>query len=914
MKKFRICLLPVLATLTLTWSIADVQGQEKVTFDDQIKPLFAQRCAACHNPNKKSGDLDVTNFTALMQGGGSGTVIEPGDAAASYLYALVTHEDSPEMPPDSEKIPDGEIQLLQKWIEGGALENKSSKAILPKKKKVAVVDFDPSQRPEIIPRPCRLSVEADVVPHRQPIVTAMATSPWASVAAVAGAQQVVLYDTQSLELLGVLAFPEGQVNVLKFSRNGTLLLAAGGRGAANGVAIAWDIQTGERVIEIKGEADAILAADINKDHSLIAVGGSQRLVKVFDTETGKLKFEMKKHTDWVQAIEFSPDGVLLASGDRSGGVLVWEAMTGREYLDLRGHSGPINDVSWRIDSNVLATASGDTSIKLWEMENGGQIKTWNAHGGGVQDVEFTRDSRIVSCGRDNHAKVFDQNGGQQKAYPVQQYATAVTHCDETDRLITGNFGAAVTVHQLADDQMVGQLSQNPPSLEARLADVQKQLQEVKAQYDAAVTAATAAKSNLDTKTTELNGNTNRLNELVAKLAELDKQIQQYKTNLESQQAQMTTATDIVNRLTPGLANVGQAIEAIDRAQSTMKSEQLEASRTQLVQLKQEQETQLATNTQLLQTLAPQVEQLKTTMATAMTQQQEMKTLQQQTQQVIDQMKPVVEQMTAEHQAKTQAVAQVKPGFDQVQQRHQYLVSAIDFEKAEQALLGQLDQAWKALEQHAEVIDARQTAVAERQVAVTQQEKQLNDRQAEVNQWNQAIADKGKSKEEWNSQIVALQNQMKQVAEQQNQSVATVGKLQESLQAMTGAVETSPSDEALKATKTQLEGLVTQRQQQIEALKKQMEEMAQQVAGFQQQVATADGEIQALQQNVQKAMPVIKELQDGLQPLMAAQQQAQQELETAEQKLQELTAAYQATRGELLSLRGVESETVPVSTQ
>ena len=63
-----------------------VSGQEasseKTTFDDHIKPILAQRCSACHNPNKLSSDLDVTNFTNLMQGGGSGAAIEAGDAGS----------------------------------------------------------------------------------------------------------------------------------------------------------------------------------------------------------------------------------------------------------------------------------------------------------------------------------------------------------------------------------------------------------------------------------------------------------------------------------------------------------------------------------------------------------------------------------------------------------------------------------------------------------------------------------------------------------------------------------------------------------------------------------------------------------------------------------------------------------------
>ena len=63
-----------------------------------------------------------------MQGGASGASIEPGDADGSYLFTLVTHKSEPFMPQNADKLPDAEIDLLRRWINGGALENAGSKA------------------------------------------------------------------------------------------------------------------------------------------------------------------------------------------------------------------------------------------------------------------------------------------------------------------------------------------------------------------------------------------------------------------------------------------------------------------------------------------------------------------------------------------------------------------------------------------------------------------------------------------------------------------------------------------------------------------------------------------------------------------------------------------------------------------
>src|SRR5260370_3225641 len=77
----------------------------------------------------------------------------------------------------------------------------------------------------------RLSLEPVVHTSHGNAVTALASSPWAPLMAVAGQRQVLLYHSDTLELLGVLPFPEGVPYVLKFSRNGSPLLAGGRPGA-----------------------------------------------------------------------------------------------------------------------------------------------------------------------------------------------------------------------------------------------------------------------------------------------------------------------------------------------------------------------------------------------------------------------------------------------------------------------------------------------------------------------------------------------------------------------------------------------------------------------------------------------------------------------------------------------------------
>jgi WD40 repeat protein len=439
----------------------------KITFDEHIRPIFREHCLNCHNQDAKKGDLAIDSYAATMRGGGSGEVVTAGDPDGSRLFALVNHTDTPKMPPEQPKLDDAKLQAIKAWIAGGALENSGSVAKPKKKPAIDLAASAGAGKPSGAPiMPSGLFRQPVVSTLRPGAVTALAASPWAPLIAVGGQKQVLLYNSDTGALLGVLPFPEGLPYVLKFNRSGALLLAGGGTAAKLGRVVVFDVRDGKRVFEVGDELDAVLAADMNENNTLIALGGPSKVVRIFSTADGSIVHELRKHTDWIYSVEFSPDGVLLASADRSAGVFVWEAQTGREFQNLAGHKGAVTDVSWRDDSNVLATASEDGSIKLWEMENGGQIKNWNAHGGGVAAVRFAHDGRLVSTGRDRTTKLWDGNGAQQRAFEALNdigLKVAVTH--DAGRVIAGDWTGDVRVWSCADGNRLAMLPPNPPTLE-----------------------------------------------------------------------------------------------------------------------------------------------------------------------------------------------------------------------------------------------------------------------------------------------------------------------------------------------------------------------------------------------------------------------------------------------------------------
>ena len=499
------------------------KAEAKVNYEEQVQAIFRQHCFTCHGPDTAKSDLRLDNYAAMMRGGASGGVVEPGDADSSRLWKLVSHEETPEMPPKQDKLPEATLATLKAWITAGALEKAGSTAKIKAKPKIEMKATAGAGKPEGPPpmpeglsrQPVRLHAAGRGGGGAGGQSLGAACSRWP------GRSRSCCTHSDTLQLLGVLPFPEGVPQVLRFSRSGALLLAGGGRGGQSGRVAIYDVRNGQRVTEIGDELDTVLAADINDDHTQVALGGPRRVVKIYNVADGAQLHEIRKHTEWITAIEYSPDGVLLATADRNGGMFVWEAETAREYQNLKGHTAGITGVSWRIDGNILASSSEDGTIKLWEMENGQQVKNWNAHGGGASAVNFAMDGRLASCGRDRIAKVWDQNGQQQRAFDAfGDIALRAAFSHDGARIASGDWTGEIRVWNVADGGLAGRLASNPATL-AMVAQAEAiRSAAARAEADKAAAELVAAQKGAEDRATAMAAAAARLKAAQAELEKL----------------------------------------------------------------------------------------------------------------------------------------------------------------------------------------------------------------------------------------------------------------------------------------------------------------------------------------------------------------------------------------------------------
>lgn len=433
-------------------------------FVEHVQPILQQHCASCHNEDKRKSGLAVNSFALLMEGGSSGQVIVPGDPDGSRLYRLITKSEEPYMPPSGEGVPPEQLEIVRQWIADGALMDANSKPMAKKEEAGTLeggvyVDATFASTP---PVPAQALPAPEPVGKRGVVARAMDASPTAPVMAVGALKQVLIYNTETYELLGALPFPEGQVFTLTFSVNGERLLAGGGEEGNSGVAALYDVRTGERLGTYGEFYDTVLAADISPNQKMIALGGPNRKVRVYSVETGEELYKIDKHTEWVLAVKFTPDGEVLATADRGGGMFLWQAANGRYVEELRGHEGAIHALEYTHDSAHLASAGEDGTVQIWDTWKYTRERSFKAHPVPVLHLDINKAGQILTTGEDATAKMFDLAGAELKTYTgLKDWGYTASFANDGGKVMAGSWTGEILMWNAESAEEIATLGTMP---------------------------------------------------------------------------------------------------------------------------------------------------------------------------------------------------------------------------------------------------------------------------------------------------------------------------------------------------------------------------------------------------------------------------------------------------------------------
>ena len=98
---------------------AKADPEQRAFFEEKVRPILESHCYNCHGPTKQKAGLRLDSRTAMMRGGESGPILQPGDPGASRLIEVIRYEGDTQMPP-RRKLDDAEIAVLTRWVKQGA--------------------------------------------------------------------------------------------------------------------------------------------------------------------------------------------------------------------------------------------------------------------------------------------------------------------------------------------------------------------------------------------------------------------------------------------------------------------------------------------------------------------------------------------------------------------------------------------------------------------------------------------------------------------------------------------------------------------------------------------------------------------------------------------------------------------------
>ncbi len=122
------------------------------TFEKDVRPVLKAYCLDCHGGSEKlASNLDLRLKRFAVKGGDGGPAIVPGQGSES---ALVERMRAGEMPPGEKKVPPELIDLVSRWIDGGAVVSRDEPESLPPGIDITPEErsywaFQPLRRPDI---------------------------------------------------------------------------------------------------------------------------------------------------------------------------------------------------------------------------------------------------------------------------------------------------------------------------------------------------------------------------------------------------------------------------------------------------------------------------------------------------------------------------------------------------------------------------------------------------------------------------------------------------------------------------------------------------------------------------------------------------------------------------------------------
>jgi len=136
----------------------------------------------------------------------------------------------------------------------------------------------------------------------------------------------------------------------------------------DGVAITWDVNTGEILSTQSGQA-TYDTFGTGLHGNILVTQRSTGKVELWDENDELIGGQpLIGHTGYINTIIFSPDEKMLATASDDKTIKLWDIYNARLILTLKGHTGRVFGLAFSSDGKKLASTSDDGTVRVWNID------------------------------------------------------------------------------------------------------------------------------------------------------------------------------------------------------------------------------------------------------------------------------------------------------------------------------------------------------------------------------------------------------------------------------------------------------------------------------------------------------------------------------------------------------------------
>lgn len=174
----------------------------------------------------------------------------------------------------------------------------------------------------------------------------------------------------------------------------------------------WDIATGVVVREFTGHETAVLCFDKSGDEKILVTADAGGKAKIWSSEGEKI-FELNGHREPILAAKLSPDETQIALSSWDATLSIWDVKTGKKINHLDFNNSSAYSVSYTPDGLYLITGRLGKSLDMWEPDSRTHVKTFIGHTDVVSCIQFhpTQKNIMISSSWDGSVRAWDITTG-----------------------------------------------------------------------------------------------------------------------------------------------------------------------------------------------------------------------------------------------------------------------------------------------------------------------------------------------------------------------------------------------------------------------------------------------------------------------------------------------------------------------